>query len=333
MPAPTDGPSTDHDPQVAAAITILADRAALLQRAGGASLLDCFAAVPDPRSRRGVRHGLPTILGLCTAAVLSGCVTLTEITDWVTHADQDLLRVLGARQDTTTGRCVPPHPDTVERVVRALGAQGLAEHTGAYLGRQGGLGPVGAPVAGPTLLPALAIDGKAVKGAIGPDGHIPYLLAAATHQNSAVIAERLIGAKTNEVPEFAPLLRGLPVGGWVLSMDAAHTVRDTGWATNPATNAVNTSKVGAVKHDRNGSSTRESVAGRVRARSIGGTLFRYRRSCDQHRRCSTHHPLRDPHGTPGLMSRLRHDHVPAPSATVTPAPLATSATAGLRQDR
>ena len=102
-------------------------------------------------------------------------------------------------------------PTAATRVFAALGAQGLAEHTGAYLGRQGGLGPVAAPVAGPELLPALAIDGKAVKGAIGSDGQIPYLLAAATHCDSAVIAERLIGAKTNEVPEFAPLLRGLPV--------------------------------------------------------------------------------------------------------------------------
>jgi len=36
----------------------------------------------------------------------------------------------------------------------------------------------------------LAIDGKAVKGAIGADGQIPYLLAVATHQDSTVIAER-----------------------------------------------------------------------------------------------------------------------------------------------
>ncbi len=27
------------------------------------------------------------------------------------------------------------------------------------------------------------------------------------------------------MPELVPLLRGLPLGGWVLSMDAAHTVR------------------------------------------------------------------------------------------------------------
>ena len=224
MPAPADRPTTDGDPRVAAAIAVLADRAALLQRAGGGSLLDCFAAIPDPRSKRGVRHELPTILGLCTAAVLSGCVSLVEITDWVTHADQELLGALGARHDPTGGH-VPPHPDTIERVFRALGAQGLADHTGAYLGRRAGLGPVGAPLAVPVLLPALAIDGKAVRGAIGSDGQIPYLLAAPTHTDSTVIAERLIGAKSNEVPEFAPLLRGLPLGGWVLTLDAAYTVR------------------------------------------------------------------------------------------------------------
>jgi len=207
-----------------AAVAVLVGRVALLHRGGGGSLLECFAAVPDPRAKRGIRHALSTILGLCTAAVLSGCVSLVEITDWVTHADQELLGTLGARQDTG-GRCIPPHPDTIERVFSALGAQGLADQLGAYLGRQAGLGPVGAPLGGPALLPALAIDGKAVRGAIGADGQIPYLLAAATHNDSTVIAERLIGAKTNEVPEFAPLLRGLPLGGWVLTMDAAHTVR------------------------------------------------------------------------------------------------------------
>ncbi len=41
--------------------------------------MEGFAAVIDPRGKRGVRHSLPTILGLCTAAVLSGCVRLVEI--------------------------------------------------------------------------------------------------------------------------------------------------------------------------------------------------------------------------------------------------------------
>ncbi|MDQ3887626.1 MAG: hypothetical protein M3308_11610, partial [Actinomycetota bacterium] len=59
-----------------------------------------------------------------------------------------------------SGWCVPPHPDIIVRVVHALGAQQLTERTGAWLGRQGGLGPVGAPLAGPTLLPALAVDAR-----------------------------------------------------------------------------------------------------------------------------------------------------------------------------
>jgi hypothetical protein len=48
-----------------------------------------------------------------------------------------------------------------------------------------------------------------VRGAAGDDGLIPYLLAAAAHGTGTVLAEHLIGPKTNEVPEFAPLLREL----------------------------------------------------------------------------------------------------------------------------
>jgi hypothetical protein len=166
---------------------------------------------------------------LCTAAVLAGQITLTDITDWVATADQQVLAALGCRRDPA-GRATAPHPDTVERVFALLGAQDLADGVGAHLAAQAGIGCVGAPIGAPTMLPAVAVDGKAVRGAIGDDGQVPYLLAAATHGQSAVIAERLVGAKSNEVPEFAPLLRGLAarvagVGGCVFTMDAGHTVR------------------------------------------------------------------------------------------------------------
>jgi len=207
-----------------AAASVLISRAADLHRASGGDLPGCFAAVPDPRRKRGIRHPLPVILGLAVAAVLAGCVTLADITAWISCAPPELLAALDARPGAAGRR--PPHPDTVERVFALLGAQGLADHAGAYLmAGTGTAGPVTFPVAGPVLLPALAVDGKAVRGAIGPDGLIPYLLAAATHGESVVIAERLVGPKTNEVPEFQPLLRGLDIAGWVLTMDAGHTVR------------------------------------------------------------------------------------------------------------
>jgi predicted transposase YbfD/YdcC len=115
------------------------------------------------------------------------------------------------------------------RVFAALGAQALAGHAGAYLARRAQPGPVAFPLAGPAWLPAIAVDGKAVRGAAGADGLIPYLLAAVTHGTGIVLAEHLIGAKTNEVPQFAPLLRELNeyrlLAGHVITADAGHTVR------------------------------------------------------------------------------------------------------------
>jgi len=206
----------------------LAARAAGLHAASGGDLLGCFAAVPDPRDPRGIRHCLASVLAMSAAAALCGCSTLEDVTAWISAAGQDVLAVLGCRRGAL-GTCVPPHPGTVVRIFTAISAQALADHAGEFLARRAAAGPVTFLVAGPGQLPALAVDGKAVRGAAGPDGLIPYLLAAATHQDCAVIAEVLVGAKTNEVPEFAPLLRALnervPLAGHVITIDAGHTVR------------------------------------------------------------------------------------------------------------
>lgn len=206
----------------------MAQRAAGLREASGGNLLECFAAVPDPRHRRGIRHSLASVLTLCAAAVLCGHTAVEDVTAWITAAPQEVLAAAGCRRDAR-GRGVPPHPDTVERVLAALGAQALADHTGALLASRVPHGPVAFPVAGPDWLPAIAVDGKALRGAIDPDGQVPYLLAAAVHGSGIVLAEKLIGPKTNEVPELAPLLRGLGayycLAGHVITVDALHTVR------------------------------------------------------------------------------------------------------------
>lgn len=211
-----------------AALGELAARAAGLHAASGGDLLGCFALVPDPRDRRGTRHSLAAILAMCTAAVLCGCGSLEDVTAWVSSADSVVLAALGCRRNAL-GVLTPPHPDTIVRVLAGLGAQQLADHAGACLARRVLHGPAVFPVAGPAWLPAIAVDGKAIRGAAGAGGLIPYLLAAATHRDCAVIAERLIGPKANEVPGFAPLLRGLnervSLAGHVITMDAGHTVR------------------------------------------------------------------------------------------------------------
>jgi predicted transposase YbfD/YdcC len=206
----------------------LVSRAAALRAASGGNLLECFALVPDPRDPRGIRHALACVLALCTAAVLSGNTSFEDVAAWVYHAGQEVLAACGARRNGP-GILVAPHPDTVERIFRELGAPALAHRAGAYLALRERRGPVTFPAAGPGWLPAVAVDGKAVRGAAGPDGKIPFLLAAATHGSGIVLAERLIGDKTNEIPEFGPLLRELdsyyPLAGHVITADAARTVK------------------------------------------------------------------------------------------------------------
>ena len=230
------------EPSAVGALDGLVAAAARLARVGAANLVECFAAVPDPRDPRGVRHSVASILGLCTAAALAGQVELVDITAWVTAAPANLLAALGARR-TDAGVYVAPHPDTIERLLEKLDAQQLADAAGAYLmarhlmahpvpACEPGADPWAAgPDGKPRLRHGLAADGKALRGAVGADGKIPFQLSVATHGDTVVVGERAIGAKSNEVPAYQPLLRAVAAGtdltGWVLTQDAGHTNRAT----------------------------------------------------------------------------------------------------------
>ena len=45
-------------------------------------LLAALTAVPDPRARRGVRHGFVAVLAIGVCAVLAGARTFTAIAEW-----------------------------------------------------------------------------------------------------------------------------------------------------------------------------------------------------------------------------------------------------------
>ena len=78
----------------------------------------------------------------------------------------------------------------------------------------------------PGLLPQAAVDGKAVRGATRPDGSRVHLLSAFHVGEGRAMAQREVGAKTNEIPELAPAIEGLDLAGWVVTMDALQTQRD-----------------------------------------------------------------------------------------------------------
>ena len=94
-------------------------RAAALAAASGGNLLECFAAVPDPRDPRGIRHSLPCVLALCLAAVLCGNTAIEDVTAWVHHAPQEILAAARARRNALGIGRRPP--DTVVRIFAELG--------------------------------------------------------------------------------------------------------------------------------------------------------------------------------------------------------------------
>jgi predicted transposase YbfD/YdcC len=72
---------------------------------------------------------------------------------------------------------------------------------------------------------AIAVDGKCLRGARRPDGSRVFVLSAVRHGDGITLASREIGAKTNEIPEFQPLLDQVDdadLAGTVITADALH---------------------------------------------------------------------------------------------------------------
>ena len=185
-------------------------------------LLARFAEVPDPRRPRGIRHQVPTILSIAAAAVVCGARSFTAVGEWAADAPQWVLAVLGARRHRQHGGLVAPHEATLRRTIQALDAELLDAVISAWLAAR-----ATTTTADETGLPALAVDGKTVRGAWRPDGSQVHLLSAVSHDAGLVLAQREIAAKTNEIPELKPLLAGLDLAGMVVTADALHTQRET----------------------------------------------------------------------------------------------------------
>ncbi|MFD0227794.1 ISAs1 family transposase [Streptomyces hirsutus] len=177
--------------------------------------------VPDPRSRRGRWYPLVGLLLICACAVVSGARTITEITEWGQRATTTVLEHLGIRRHLPGRRRAPSHA-TFTRLLAALDGDALDAAIGAYLAGHNhtdadtGLAP----------RPAIAVDGKALSGSAHRQQRHRHLLSAVTHAPTVTLAQREVGAKTNETAAFRPLLEPLDLTGTVVTFDALHSVKD-----------------------------------------------------------------------------------------------------------
>jgi predicted transposase YbfD/YdcC len=184
-------------------------------------LLELLATVPDPRGRRGIRHGLPGILAVAIAAVVTGARSFVAIGQWVADADADLLAALGFHR----GR--GPSESAIRRAFARLDAARLDTILAAWLWTR-------TRVVGQRRV--IAIDGKTVRGArtreaagntISAASPAPHLVAAFDHGSGAVLGQLAVTAKSNEIPAVRTLLGGFDLKDVTVTVDAMHTQTDT----------------------------------------------------------------------------------------------------------
>ncbi|MEV0591180.1 ISAs1 family transposase [Nonomuraea cavernae] len=214
------------------------------------ALMARLASVPDHRSTRGRRHPLPVILTLTACATLVvGGDSITAIWQWATRASQEKLQRLGASRHPLTGLFVLPSERTFRRVLAGVDGDALDAAVSGYVcdvltqrvpvphipdtpgppereQRRAASRKVTHP-APPGLLPAAALDGKAVRGARTGQHSRVFLVGAISHESGLILGQRQVESKRGEGPAARTLLAGLDVAGMVLTLDALHTTKAT----------------------------------------------------------------------------------------------------------
>ncbi len=174
----------------------------------GPPLLEVFATLPDPRRRRGRMHPLPAALGLAVVAILAGSKSSEAIAQFGRDHGKGLAHALGFRRKKT------PTKSTFSKIFRAPDLDAFEAALRRWLQDRCDRDP------------AIAPDGKTLRGS--RNGDIPgiHLPAAFATDRAAVLGQLRVAAGTNEHEAALRLLGALPLAGEVVSGDAMFTHRD-----------------------------------------------------------------------------------------------------------
>lgn len=168
-------------------------------------VLASLCELKDPRKRRGVRHRFAHLLVIMVCSVLAGATSLVEMAEWAADTAREQLAGLGIGA---------PHATTLARVLQRLDADTLDRLTGSW-------------AQAATVVTAVAIDGKEVRGAKNGGGTRVHLLSGIDQGTGAVLVQQNVAEKHNEITYFKPLLEGMKdLAGVIVTADALHTQRE-----------------------------------------------------------------------------------------------------------
>lgn len=187
------------------------------------SLVDVLKHVPDPRRRQGRRHRWLILLCLIVAALASAQRTPRAIARWIHSHREELFAVLPPNVSRL------PSEATLRRALALLSVSCLEQALSAFAPPCLPVTPEPAapePAAATPALHAAAIDGKAIRG-VGRDGHPCHLVSLVRHADARVLNQVAVALKRDERSAVPTLLAGRDLTGWVITLDALHTLRTT----------------------------------------------------------------------------------------------------------
>lgn len=185
------------------------------------TLLSLFAQVRDPRRDQGKMYKLAPILLFTVLAMLAGARSYRQVHAFIrAHLDR-----LNGGFGTSLRRA--PAYSSVRFILHGLDPEEMER---AFRDHAAGL--AAAPAEGASAPPAVAIDGKTLRGsfdafhdrpeAAGEPLKAAHVLSAFAADGQIILGHLAIAEKSNEIPAAQDMIASLGLTGRLFTLDAMH---------------------------------------------------------------------------------------------------------------
>ena len=179
-------------------------------------LFERFRQLRDPRTGHGLYHRKAYVLACAALCTLMGAGGYRDFEAVSSKFTVRQLKALGCRPDND-GDYRSPSDSTFRRVIMECDVRAFVSLVGQWLIER----EIGA-------IARLAVDGKTLRGSGRRDGKALQIFSAVTHQLRLTLEQLPIEDKTNEIPNFKPLLERLDLPeGTLVTADAMHCQQES----------------------------------------------------------------------------------------------------------
>ena len=172
------------------------------------TLFEALESIPDRRTKKGRRYPLAAIVAISLCAMLSGANDLRAIFRWGRRLSPTALQALGVDKKRKKAPCHASY----HYVFQGIAAADLERALGHLVKTDGPLGHV-------------AIDGKRLRGSQHDTSPGVHMLNAFSTKLQAAVGTMVVPPDSGEAIEALELIKSLPLGGAVVTADAAFTYK------------------------------------------------------------------------------------------------------------